>query len=545
MKILSDLAWRKWHSTYLMVQNRFIKTLWRHKKLYNCFLRSDASTIELPPGELPARRLDRRILTPVLTVMIFGALDVSARAEFRYINKVAKSKQMVIFVHGLWGDPEKSFEPSNYFGRKTGPSWMELMRDDHVSVREQDALSKYSTATLGYPAGYSGKLSTHQAANNLLTELYDSGILDDANMRISFIAHSLGGLVIKAMFLSGEMKKRELLAAKTNAVFLLATPKKGAPLADIVVSLLPQIIRGRIVVDLMTDNSYLQDLHDRWREFLKQTDRSRRFSVFCAYETEDVVGIPGVSGIRPVPEVYADTDCDERARPATGHDHISIAKPAEILSDNIYGWVRGRLADTSDLYQTDQIRQPVPHVPAPRTSLPPEMPFVATRALVEEAQRLLFELNYDVGDIDGLIGDETHNAILAFEADAKLIQNNGKLTQATLDALRAAKSLAPWGAIVYSRISNKWGASWNHRSRKDAISEAIKSCGVPSCTTRFSFFGKDCAAMANSSVKLSITSDDTVAEASRTALDRCKTFNDSCAVTIAFCANGEGAPDNN
>ncbi len=497
-------------------------------------------------------------LTAVL--MTSAVFCDAARAEFQYVHKVQGSKQLVIFVHGLWGDPKKSFEPSNYLGVKTGRSWMELMRTDNTTVRGQPSLSEYSTATLGYPANYSGSLSTHQAAKNLLTELFDTGLLHDKDMRVYFIAHSLGGLVVKAMMLSGDRKKRTLLAARTQAVIFLATPKRGAPLADIALKLLPQVITGRIILDLKTENTYLGELQDQWAVYTKQTARKKRFAVFCAFETEDVIGIPNVIGIRPVPRLYAYTDCDELAWPANGEDHLSIAKPTEIRTSNIYGWVRGRLNDVSASSRSKD--RAVPQVPergrlaAAQRALDDEQTnrateplnksqfFAVTPALIREAQQRLFELNYDVGDIDGMLGQRTRRAILSFEADAKLTRNKGELTATTLKALRTAKSLAPWGAIVYARTANRWGASWQHKTRREAIAAAMRSCGQSSCRERFSFFREDCAAFAHSSSHRIIVADDTVGKATSAALVQCRKTSKECSIVAAFCADGKGAPDN-
>ena len=113
--------------------------------------------------------------------------------------------------------------------------------------------------------------------------------------------------------------------------------------------------------------------------------------------------------------------------------------------------------------------------PASPGSTSAATPFAATRAIIKEAQERLYELNYDVGEIDGLMGNQTRQTILAFEADARITQNNGRLTQATLKALRKAGSLAPWAAIAYSKKTDSWGASWKHTTRKAATAAAIKS----------------------------------------------------------------------
>lgn len=178
---------------------------------------------------------------------------------------------------------------------------------------------------------------------------------------------------------------------------------------------------------------------------------------------------------------------------------------------------------------------------ATASSLLPK-PFAATRAIIKEAQERLYELNYDVGEIDGMMGNQTRQTVLAFEADAMIPLNGGRLTLATLTALRNARSLEPWGAISYSRSTDSWGASWKQASRKDAVAAALKTCAQSSCDTRFTFFGKDCAAFAHSDSNWAIAADETIAKARTAALERCRTGSKSCNIITAFCANGRGAP---
>jgi pimeloyl-ACP methyl ester carboxylesterase len=275
------------------------------------------------------------------------ALIMSATTEvhasFQYVQRVEGSKKTVIFVHGLWGDPENTFATTLRAPEAGGPvqpvSWPRLMASDVQSVRGATSLSHYSTATLGYPANYSGSLSVPEASSILLTELFDSGLLDDPEVQLFFVAHSMGGLVVKDMLLNGEYFKKERLVNRTEAVFLIAVPAKGAPIADLASGVLPSVISGRLLLDARTlrDNTYLISLQNSWDDFqrLRAPDRAE---VFCAFELKKT------KGIMVVPREYVDTSCDERPR-AENEDHFSIVKPKQIASDNIYGWVRGRLAD--------------------------------------------------------------------------------------------------------------------------------------------------------------------------------------------------------
>ena len=56
------------------------------------------------------------------------------------------------------------------------------------------------------------------------------------------------------------------------------------------------------------------------------------------------------------------------------------------------------------------------------------------RKAVSDPQRLLNERGYDAGPVDGLIGQKTRNAIVAFQRDAGL-EPNGEINQALVEKL--------------------------------------------------------------------------------------------------------------
>ena len=255
-------------------------------------------------------------------------LSTTARAELRFVNRTTSGK-LIVFVHGLWGDPALSFTSA------AGQSWPDLMISDTQTVRGQTPLATYSIATLSFPAGRNDRLSLPQIATNLLTDLLDTGVFD-TNQELYFISHSLGGLALKEMFLNEAISRRTPLLERTKAIFFIATPSSGTEAAAFV-GRLPTAIPGRLVVDIRTiaDNSFLQALQNKWHELLRVT--APRPAIYCAYETRSVFGL------LVVPQQYADTYCDEIPR-AENEDHISIVKPGS-HSSPIYVWVRGRLAE--------------------------------------------------------------------------------------------------------------------------------------------------------------------------------------------------------
>lgn len=250
---------------------------------------------------------------------------MSTQPELKLTHK-GRHKKIIIFVHGLWGDPKTSFA-----------DWPDFIAKDEKEVRGQLALSTYAVATLGYPAKMGDRLSLREVQTRLLKELEDKGIFDDYE-QIFFICHSLGGLVIKGLLIDLKMESSEYFQ-KIAAIFLIATPSQGAPLTNWISALL-QIIVGRLVVDIQTkdSNTYLQKLEEQWLTILRK--RENQFPlphIYGAYEKKAFKGLKIA-----VQEIYTATFYDEPPI-AINADHIEIVKPKS-PDDSIYTWVQGRIA---------------------------------------------------------------------------------------------------------------------------------------------------------------------------------------------------------
>jgi len=117
-----------------------------------------------------------------------------AFAQYQSIHK-GTADRVIIFVHGLFGDPSTSFSagPNN-------PSWPELMSTDGEGIGDAKPLSAYTIATFSYPAKCSDGLSIPEVANYLMRELQDKRVLEGGT-KLYFIAHSLGAIVVKQMLI--------------------------------------------------------------------------------------------------------------------------------------------------------------------------------------------------------------------------------------------------------------------------------------------------------------------------------------------------------
>lgn len=159
-------------------------------------------------------------------------------------------------------------------------------------------------------------------------------------------------------------------------------------------------------------------------------------------------------------------------------------------------------------------------------------------ALIREVRERLYELNFDPGPFEGPIGGPVRQAVREFEQAAKLA-STGEINQGLLRRLRDVGALKPWGAIVYSRATSKWGMAWSQDTRKAAVASAQASCGDGSpCPTEISFFGTACGVFAHSETGWAIVARDNIEKARADALTGCRKRGQACRIIAAVCADG-------
>lgn len=283
-----------------------------------------------------------RDICRVLAVAFILLMPHRAFAEITYVNKI-QSKRVIVFVHGLWGNPKDTFKADG-----ASASWPELMARDQTLFKGVN-LSSYAIAVVNLPTGSGARVSLSQIATLFRGFLNDYGLLD-AHEDIIFIGHSLGGLVIKQMLLEELTEKKDVLLKKTSGIFLFSVPSQGAPAANFVAKL-PDIVPGRLVADLKTIdiNTYLNNLENSWKSFIQAQPNPRTLRIVCAFETEPVGSLVGVV---VVPEQYTTTTCDNRPHPTT-ESHITIVKPAAPNSP-VYIWTKARIAELRPIISTLQ-----------------------------------------------------------------------------------------------------------------------------------------------------------------------------------------------
>ena len=159
-------------------------------------------------------------------------------------------------------------------------------------------------------------------------------------------------------------------------------------------------------------------------------------------------------------------------------------------------------------------------------------------ASLHEVRERLYELNFDPGSFDGSMSAAAQQAVREFEQASKLV-STGEATQGLLRRLREISGLKPWGSIVYSKASNKWGMAWSLDTRKAAVASARASCGDASrCSIEISFFGTECGVFAHSESSWAMVARADIQKAKEDALSDCHRKGKACRIIASVCADG-------
>lgn len=173
----------------------------------------------------------------------------------------------VVFIHGLDGDVFATWRS----GPKDDDLWPKWLADE--------PRYKLGIWSIGYPAsnndwkGYSQRLDMR--ADNILFSL-KTGQLGDRP--IFFIAHSLGGLVVKEMLRTAYGSADPAIKAiqeQTKGIVFLATPHAGSRLAS-VMRRIPFLRPSVSIGDLVYNSPELHKLTRWFRDNYQRLSRSSK-----------------------------------------------------------------------------------------------------------------------------------------------------------------------------------------------------------------------------------------------------------------------------
>lgn len=215
----------------------------------------------------------------------------------------------VVFVHGILSENEKCWLHAN------GTYWPRLLA-------ERETVSKIGIYEFTYQTGiFSGSYSLGNVVEALKETLALDGVL--AANRIIFVAHSMGGIVVRRYIVQ---RASELMEFGTEiGLFLVASPSLGSSYAN----WLAPIARfmGHQQAAALTfsqNNSWLNDLNTDFRNMLAR----RKLIIYGKELVEDRFVILKRFGLfeQVVPPLTGATFFGEAFK-VPNSDHFSIAKP--------------------------------------------------------------------------------------------------------------------------------------------------------------------------------------------------------------------------
>jgi len=247
---------------------------------------------------------------------------------------LAAERQLdVVFVHGLGGDPLTTWRHGND-ASSSWPHWLAEAFPESVGVWSLGyAASPTKLRGVGASIGQLfGKpadpdegqgMSLTRRAENCLDRLVKSGI---GQRPCLFIAHSLGGLLVKAILRKAaesiHAPERQAVLSSCRGVLFLATPHQGSSLATLA-SKFKLYFPTVTTEDLQDNDDHLIDLYEWYRANAPERNIQTR-SYYEDRQTANVVTVvsrtsadPGVSGIT----ARGPTPLDK--------DHIQISKPLD------------------------------------------------------------------------------------------------------------------------------------------------------------------------------------------------------------------------
>ena len=121
-------------------------------------------------------------------------------------------------------------------------------------------------------------MTIHDFGQALLAEMFNSPLIGapDSDAPIVFVAHSMGGIVIKKAFLLAKQDPTyHKLAARIHSMFFLATPHRGADSATLLrnVQLMSGVYGGKAYVDNIVPNSESNTtINDQFRHVYHDLD---------------------------------------------------------------------------------------------------------------------------------------------------------------------------------------------------------------------------------------------------------------------------------
>jgi O-acetyl-ADP-ribose deacetylase (regulator of RNase III) len=211
-----------------------------------------------------------------------------------------KKAVAVVFVHGIFGTTEDTWLNPN-----SGSTFPGLLANDPDLQNKVDAFAfEYFTPK------FNAAPPIVDLADQLRGELADHHLFED-HQKVVFIAHSMGGIVVREFLLNNREK-----ISSVPMIFFYATPTNGADIAALakIASANPQL-RGMVPIE---SNDLLQSIQSSWLN----SDQARSIPSYCGVEDLPTMGVMVVTR-------SSSTSLCNRPLDPFSASHIDIVKPVD------------------------------------------------------------------------------------------------------------------------------------------------------------------------------------------------------------------------
>jgi hypothetical protein len=266
-------------------------------------------------------------------------------------------------------------------------------------------------------------------------------------------------------------------------------------------------------------------------EVLKATNNKQEPFIYGSLGGEDVALVPASDKTA----AEAGKSFDDKRLELAFWESIKNDKNPELFQAYLNRYPKGVFADIATINLQQQKNAALVSATVEQ---PNDKASVSDLTSLHEVRQRLYELNFDPGPFYGPMSPTAHQAIREFEQANKLA-STGEVTQGLLRRLREISGLKPWGSIVYSEESKKWGMAWSQDTRAAAVATARASCGNASaCHVEVSFFGTECGVFAHSGSNWAILARSDIQKAKDDALSGCRKRGKACHIIASVCADG-------
>ncbi|TIA76809.1 WD40 repeat-like protein, partial [Aureobasidium pullulans] len=248
----------------------------------------------------------------------------------------------IIFIHGLGGGSSTTWahdsDPDYFWPHKWLP---------HDGAFEGVAIHSF-----GYDADFTARNPNFKSKNvqplnvdtygqSLVEDLYNHPTIKNRATPLIFVAHSMGGLVLKKACIVLQTDPRYSdIRPRLHSFYFLGTPHRGAELADILGNILLLSVGNKSYVQALRPHSDLiASLHDQFRHHYDG------IQIHTFYETKPVVSMGFRSIV--VDKESATLGYKEEVPQLLNADHINLTKFTS-KDDANYRTVRNKLAKTMD-----------------------------------------------------------------------------------------------------------------------------------------------------------------------------------------------------